>query len=104
MVFKITLPYISKDVSTSGVPTKEEAIFRAQKLDLISTQYGILYEIILGVPRYNLYFTKLNIGPRNNVIVGSVQSPTMESLEKKIHEISMKQYAVEAANAGTPSP
>ena len=32
---KYLLPYISKDVSTLGVTTEEEAILRVQQLDLI---------------------------------------------------------------------
>ena len=39
------LPYISKDVSTSRVMNEEEAILRAQQLDLIYSQAGILYEV-----------------------------------------------------------
>jgi hypothetical protein len=47
---KYLFPYISKDVSTSGVFSEEEVIFRAQQLDLIYSQYGILYEIIPDAP------------------------------------------------------
>ena len=47
------LPYIAKDVSTSEVQNKEHAIFRAQELDLIYAQSGILYEIIPNAPRSN---------------------------------------------------
>ena len=43
---KSLLPYISKDVSTSGVTNEEESILSAQQLDLIYSQFGILYEII----------------------------------------------------------
>ena len=43
---KYLLPFISKDVSTSGVTTEEEAILKAHQLDLIYAQSGILYEII----------------------------------------------------------
>ena len=48
---KSLFPYISKDVSTSGVTIEEEAILRAQQLDLIYSQSGILYEIIPEAPR-----------------------------------------------------
>ena len=48
---KYLLPYISKDVSTSGVTTKEEAILRSQQMDLMYAQSGILYEIIPEAPR-----------------------------------------------------
>ena len=43
---KSLLPYIAKDVSTYGVQNEEQAIFRAQELDLIYAQSGLLYEII----------------------------------------------------------
>ena len=48
---KYLLPYISKDVSTSGVTTKEENILRAQHMDWIYAHSGILYEIIPEAPR-----------------------------------------------------
>ena len=47
---KSMLPYIMKDVSTSGVQNEEQAMFRAQELDLIYTQSRILYEIIPNSP------------------------------------------------------
>ena len=43
---KSLLPYIAKDVSTSRVQNEEQAIFRAQELDLIYAQSRLLYEII----------------------------------------------------------
>ena len=43
---KSLLPYIAKDVSTSGVQNEEQAIFRVQELDLIYAQFSLLYEII----------------------------------------------------------
>ena len=43
---KLLFPYIAKDVSTSRVQNEEQAIFRAQELDLIYAQSGLLYEII----------------------------------------------------------
>ena len=48
---KSMLPYISKDISTLGVTNEEESILRAQQLDLIYSQSGILYEIIPEAPR-----------------------------------------------------
>ena len=47
---KSLLPYIAKDVSTSGVQNEEQAIFRAQELDLIYAQSRLLYEIIPNAP------------------------------------------------------
>jgi hypothetical protein len=43
---KSLFPYISMDVSTTWVTTKEETIYKSQKLDLVYAQSGILYEII----------------------------------------------------------
>ena len=86
---KSLLPYISKYVSTLRVTTEEEAILMAQQLNLIYAQYGILYEIIPNAPRSNTDFVKPKHGPHVNDIVGSV-----ESLAKKIHELSVKQSAI----------
>ena len=87
---KYLLPYISKDVSTSGVTTKEEAILRAEQMDLIYAQSGILYEIIPEASRSNHSVEKPKPGPHVDGVVGSVNSPTVESLAKQIHELSIK--------------
>ena len=68
---KSLLPYISKDVSTSGVTSEEEAILRAQQLDLIYSQSGILYEIILEAPRPSHEAEKPNPGPHADGLLGS---------------------------------
>ena len=47
---KSLLPYIAKDVSTSEVQNEQQAIFRAQELDLIYAQFRILYDIIPNAP------------------------------------------------------
>ena len=47
---KSLLPYIVKDVPTFGVQNEEQVIFRAQELDLIYAQSGLLYEIIPNAP------------------------------------------------------
>ena len=65
-----------------GVTTKEEAILRAQKIDLIYAQSGILYEIILDVRRSNTDFLKPNLGTHADGIMGLVELPTLEYIEK----------------------
>jgi hypothetical protein len=45
---KSLLPPISHDVAMGGVVTKEEAIAHAQYLDLVYSQSGTLYELILN--------------------------------------------------------
>ena len=82
---KSLFPYISNDVSTLGVTNEEEAILRAQQLDLIYSQSGILYEIILEAPRPTHDAEKPKLGPHADGVVGSVNSPTIESLAKNLH-------------------
>ena len=77
---KSLLPYISKDVSTSGVTTKEEAILNSQHMDLIYARSGILYEIIPEAPRSTHSVKKPKPGPHVDGVVGSVNSPNVESL------------------------
>ena len=50
---KSMLPSITKDVAKGGVITEELVIARAQYLDLIYTQSGMLYEKIPNAPRSN---------------------------------------------------
>ena len=100
---KSLLPYISKHVSTSGVTSEEESILRAQQLELIYSQSGILYEIIPEAPRPTNDAEKPKPGPHVDGVVGSVNSPTVESLAKQLHELSIKNSMAEVAKAA-PSP
>ena len=70
--------------------TEEEAILRAQQLDLIYAQSGILYEIIPEVSSSTNNKEKRNPGPHADGVVGLVSTPTIESLAKQIHELSVK--------------
>ena len=79
---KSLFPYIYKEVSTLRVTTEEEAILRAQQLDLIYAQSGILYEIIPEAPRSTHSVKKPKPGPHADGVVGFVSSSTMESLAK----------------------
>ena len=47
---------------------------------------------------------KPNPGPHADGVVGSVCSPTVESLANKLHELSVKKYAAKEVKASTPSP
>ena len=95
---KYLLPYISKDASTSGVTTKEGAILRTQQMDLIYAHYGILYEIIPEAPRSTHSVEKPKPGPHADGVVGSVNSPTVECLAKKIHRLFVKQSTMDEAS------
>ena len=72
-------------------------------MDLIYSQSGILYEIIPEELRPTHDVDKPKPRPHADGVVGSVNSPTVESLTKQLHQLSVKQSAAEAAKA-TPSP
>ena len=84
--------------------TEEEVIPKAQQLNLIYAQFQILFEIIPDPPRYNMDFMKPNPRPHVDGIVGSIESPSVESLDNKILKLSVKHSMVEEAKATTPSP
>ena len=87
---KSLLPYITKDVSTFGVQNKEQAIFRAQELDLIYAQSRILYEIIPNAPRSN-FDPKVKPGPHVDGIIGSNSAKLADSVTKQVSQLSLNQ-------------
>jgi len=82
--------YISKDVSTYGVASKEEAIFISQQLDLIYAQSRMLYEILLDTPRSN-YDPRQNLGPHVVGIVGSTNVKSADSVTSHLKDLSLNQ-------------
>jgi hypothetical protein len=83
-------PYISKDVSTSGVTSEEEVIFKSQQLDLIYAQSGMLYEILPDAPRSN-YDPRQNLGPHADGIVGSANVKSADLVTSQLKELSLNQ-------------
>jgi hypothetical protein len=83
-------PYISKDVSTSGVTFEDEVIFKFQQLDLIYSQSRMLYEILLDASRSN-YDPRKNLGPHANGIVGSAHVKSADSVTSHFKELSLNQ-------------
>ena len=78
---KSLFPYIAKDVSTSEVQNEEQAIFRAQEVDLIYAQSGLLYEIIPNAPRSS-FDPKVKPGPHADGIVGCTSAKPADSVVK----------------------
>ena len=72
-------------------------------MDLIYSQSGILYEIIPDALRPTHSVKKPKPRPHVDGVVGSVKSPTVESLEKQLHELSIKQSIVEVEKASPSS-
>jgi hypothetical protein len=77
-------PPISKDVSTYGVTYEEEAIFKSQELDIIYTQSGMLYQILLDTPRSN-YDPRQNPRPHVHGIVGSASVKSINSVKSHLN-------------------
>ena len=78
---KLLLPYIAKDVSTSGIQNEEQAIFRAQELDLIYAQSGLLYEIIPNAP-HSSFDAKVKPGAHVDGILGCISTKPVDSVVK----------------------
>jgi hypothetical protein len=85
---KSLLPYISKDVSTSGVTSEEEEIFKSQQLDLIYAQSGMLYKILPDTPRSN-YDPRQNPGPHADGIIGSANVKSIDLVTSQLKELSL---------------
>ena len=80
---KSLLPYIAKDVSTSGVQNEEQAIFRARDFDLIYAQSGLMYEIIPNALHFS-FDPKIKPRPHANVIVGCTSTKPTDSIVKQV--------------------
>ena len=65
---------ISKDVSLSRVFFEEQAIFRAQQLELIYSQSGVLHKYLPNAPRSKLDLSKTKPGPHGDGLIGSINS------------------------------
>ena len=77
-----------KDVSTSGVQNKEQAIFRAQELDLIYAQSRLLYEIIPNTP-HSSFDPKIKPGPHVGGTVGCTSAKRVDSVTKQVSQFSI---------------
>jgi hypothetical protein len=77
---KSLVPQLSKNVATSGVFSEEDAIMRAQQLELIYSQSGLLYKMFLDSPRSILDKTKQRVGPHVDGIGCSAKTNPVEQL------------------------
>jgi len=82
---KSLFPYIVKDVALFGVTKKEEAIIRAQQLDLFYSQLRVLYDILPNAPRAEANPTKFIPGPHADGMVGSIQNTVAQQNLKQPH-------------------
>jgi hypothetical protein len=96
-------PYISKDVSTSRVTSEEEAIFKAQQLDIIYAQSGMLYKILPDAPRSS-YDPRQNLGPHVDGIVGSANVKSVDLVTSQLKELSLNQSVGGKASSVSSTP
>ena len=75
-------PEISKDVSIFGVYSEEQAIFRAQQLELIYSQSGTLQKILPDAPRSTVDIGKPKPSPHANGIFGSIDANAVNLLSQ----------------------
>ena len=97
---KLLLPYIAKDVSTSKVQNEEQAIFRAQELDLIYAQSGLLAEIISNTPRSS-FDPKVKPRPHADGIVGCVSPKPADLVVQQVKQLSINQYTLGQATTSS---
>jgi hypothetical protein len=101
---KSLVPQLSKDVATSGVFSEEDAIMRAQQLELIYSQSGLLYEIFPDAPRSILDKTRQRVGPHADGIVGSTQAKPADQLSKQLQQLSIQQKAASPTTGLVATP
>jgi hypothetical protein len=71
---KSLLPQIARDVAMGGMVTEEEAITRAQYLDLVYSQSGTLYELIPNATHPNNDPSKPSTASHADGVIGSVKT------------------------------
>jgi hypothetical protein len=81
---KSLVPQLSKDVELLRVFSEEEAIMRAQQLEMIYSQSGFLYEVLRDAPRSILDKTRNNFGPYADGIVGLAQAKPTDLLSNQL--------------------
>jgi hypothetical protein len=64
---------------------------RAQQLELIYSQYSLLYEIFPDVPQSILDKAKQNYGPHADGIVGLAQEKSTDQLSNQLQQLSIQQ-------------
>jgi len=84
------VPQLSKDIATSGVFSEEEAIMRAQQLELIYSQSGLLYKVFPDAPWSILNKARKIFGPHADGIVGSAQTNLIDQLSNKLQQFSIQ--------------
>ena len=70
---------------------RNKPFFRVRELDLIYAQSGLLYEIIPNAPRSS-FDPKMKPRPHADGIVGCTSAKPVDSVVKKVSQLSINQY------------
>jgi hypothetical protein len=103
-LLKSFVPQLIKDVATSGVFSKEEAIMRAQQLELIYSQSSLLYKVFPDVQRSILDKARHKSGPHADGLVGSVEANPIDQLSNQLQQILIQQTATNQASSSAAPP
>ena len=86
----------------SGVYSEEQAIFRAQQLELIYSQSGILQKYLPDAPRSKVDIAKSKPGPHGDGIVGSVDMNAVNLLSQ-LQQLSLQTTSNNQVTSSTTS-
>jgi hypothetical protein len=98
---KSLLPPIARDVAMGGAVTKEQAIARAQYLDLVYSQSGTLYDLLPNATRANTDPSKPSSSSHADGVISFVKTqsisqsttPSSTSPQTHISEVNAVQSA-----------
>jgi hypothetical protein len=94
---------ISKDISMGGVVTEEQAISRAQYLDLVYSQMGTLYDLLPDAPRPSTTTTSMT-PTTSHVTDGVIGTFHTQPQSTQTSHTTPKSHASNAQTAPTPTP
>jgi hypothetical protein len=86
-----------------GTITKEQAISRAQYLDLVYSQSGTLYDLIPNAPRPSNDQTKPTPGPHVDGMIGPVSTDTTGQMTGKHSQSTKATNPSSSVHTNTPS-
>jgi hypothetical protein len=87
---KSLVPQLYKDVAMSRVFSEEDAIMRAQQLELIYSQSSLLYEIFRDAPRSNIDKTRKRFRPHADGIICSAQTKPVDPFSNQLQQLSIQ--------------
>jgi len=99
---KSLLPQIARDVAMGGVVTEEQAIARAQYMDLVYSQSGTLYDIIPHASRASNDLTSITSSVKTGSVDGVIGSISKQKSGKQSNmQKSMSNLTLQ--NSDSPS-